>query len=78
MKERDLGGGEGRGLGAREGQGDTKRTPDGLPVHSFHKLPDDLSGKALKQLRLPGHGKVLLCVVTVPTGCRNGPSIPSP
>ncbi len=46
---------------------DTKRTPDGLPVHSFRTLLDDLSGMALNQLRLPGHGESLLSVVTAPT-----------
>ena len=46
---------------------DTKRTPDGLPVHSFRTLLDDLSGMALNQLRLPGHGESLLTVVTTPT-----------
>lgn len=71
---RPIAGGESRGLGARQGQGGTKRAPDGPPVHSFRTLLDDLSGKSLIQLRLPGHGTVLLRVVTVPTGCRNGPS----
>ena len=46
---------------------DTKLTPDGLPVHSFRTLLDDLSGMALNQLRLPGHGESLLSVVTAPT-----------
>ena len=45
----------------------TKRTPDGLPVHSFRTLLDDLSGLALNQLRLPGHGDSRLTVVTAPT-----------
>ncbi len=44
-----------------------KRTPDGLPVHSFRTLLDDLSGMALNQLRLPSHDETLLCVVTAPT-----------
>ena len=44
---------------------DTKRTPDGLPVHSFRTLLDDLSGMALNRLRLPGES--LLTVVTTPT-----------
>ncbi len=46
---------------------DTKRTVDGLPVHSLRTLLDDLSGLALNQLRLPGHGDSLLTVVTKPT-----------
>ena len=46
---------------------DTKLTPDGLPVHSFRTLLDDLSAMALNQLRLPGHGESLLTVVTTPT-----------
>ena len=46
---------------------DTKRTPDGLPVHSFRTLLDDLSGMALNRLRLQGHGDSLLTVVTTPT-----------
>ncbi|MDE0346553.1 MAG: hypothetical protein OXI66_12365 [Boseongicola sp.] len=51
--------------------------PDGPPVHSFRTLLDDLSGKSLIQLRLPGHGTILSNVVTVPTGCRKGLSSPS-
>ena len=51
--------------------------PDGPPVHSFRTLLDDLSGKSLIQLRLPGHGTILPNVVTVPTGCRKGLSSPS-
>ena len=46
---------------------DIKRTPDGLPVYSSRTLLDDLSGMALNQLRLPGHGESLLSVVTAPT-----------
>ncbi len=46
---------------------DTKLTPDGLPVHSFRTLLDDLSGMALNQMRLPGHDETLLSVVTAPT-----------
>ena len=45
----------------------TKRTADDLPAHSFRTLLDDLSGMALNQLRLPGHGESLLTVVTTPT-----------
>ncbi len=45
----------------------TKRTADDLPAHSFRTLLDDLSGMALNQLRLPGHGESLLSVVTRPT-----------
>ena len=45
----------------------TKLTPDGLPVHSFRTLIDDLSSMALNQMRLPGHDKTLLSVVTAPT-----------
>ncbi len=48
----------------------TKRTPDGLPVHSLRTLLDDLSGMALNQLRLPGHGDSLLTVVTTPAPVR--------
>ncbi|MCY4459337.1 MAG: hypothetical protein OXC26_02885, partial [Albidovulum sp.] len=45
----------------------TKRTADDLPAHSFRTLLDDLSGMALNQMRLPGHGESLLSVVTKPT-----------
>ncbi|MCY4589381.1 MAG: IS1634 family transposase [Alphaproteobacteria bacterium] len=48
----------------------TKRTADDLPAHSFRTLLDDLSGMALNQLRLPGHGESLLSVVTRPTPVR--------
>ncbi len=44
-----------------------KRTADDLPAHSFRTLLDDLSGMALNQMRLPGHGESLLSVVTKPT-----------
>ena len=37
-----------------ERKADTKRTPDGFPVHSFATLLDDLSGVALNKVRLPG------------------------
>ena len=45
----------------------TKLTHDGLPVHSFRTLLDDLSGMALNLLRLPSHAETLLTVVTAPT-----------
>ncbi len=44
-----------------------KRTPDGLPVHSFRTLLADLSGVVLNRVRLPGRGDSLLSVVTRPT-----------
>ncbi|MDE0696126.1 MAG: hypothetical protein OXH76_09880 [Boseongicola sp.] len=50
---------------------------DGLAVRSFCTLLDDLSGEALNQPRLPGHGKILPSVVTAHTGTRIGPSISS-
>ena len=45
----------------------SKRTADGLPVHSFRTLLDDLSGVVLNQMRLPGEGENRLSVVTTPT-----------
>ena len=44
-----------------------QRTEDGLPVHSFNTLLDDLSGVALNQLRLSGHEGGLVTAVTSPT-----------
>ena len=45
----------------------TKRTPDGLPVHSFQTLVADLSTVVLNRVRLPGHDHSLLSVITTPT-----------
>ena len=44
-----------------------KRTPDGLPVHSFRTLLADLSGVVLNRVRLPGRGDSLLSVAARPT-----------
>ena len=46
---------------------DTKRTPDGFPVHSFETLLDDLSSVALNKVRLPGEPESELAIVTQPT-----------
>ena len=45
----------------------SKRTPDGLPVHSFRTLMEDLSTMVLNQLRLPGQESSLISIVTSPT-----------
>ena len=45
----------------------TKRTPDGLPVHSFRTLLADLSGVVLNRVRLPGRGDSLLSAAARPT-----------
>ena len=49
------------------GRGRNRAYPDGLPVRSFRTLLDDLSGMALNQLRMPGHGECLLFLVTATT-----------
>ena len=46
---------------------DTKRTPDGLPVHSFETLLDDLSSVVLNIVRMPEHPESRLTLVTQPT-----------
>ena len=46
---------------------DTKRTPDGLPVHSFETLLDDLSSVVLNIVRMPEHPESKLALVTQPT-----------
>ena len=45
----------------------TKQTPDGLPVHSFHTLLDDLSSVVVNAVRLPGVDQAGLAIVTRPT-----------
>lgn len=46
---------------------DTKRTPDGLPVHSSETLLDDLSGFVLNIVRMPKHPESKLALATQPT-----------
>ena len=46
---------------------DSKLTADGLPVHSFRTLLEDLSTMVLNQLRLPGQESSLISIVTSPT-----------
>ena len=46
---------------------DTKRTPEGLVVHSFETLIEDLSGVALNKVCLPGQPDTSLAIVTQPT-----------
>ena len=46
---------------------DTKRTPDGLPVHGFEKLLDYLSSVALSIVRMPDRPESGLALVTQPT-----------
>ena len=46
---------------------DSKLTADGLPVHSFRTLMEDLSTMVLNQLRLPGQESSLISIVTSPT-----------
>ena len=43
---------------------DTKQTPDGLPVHSFETLLDDLSSVVLNIVRMPEHPESKLALVT--------------
>ena len=42
----------------------TKQTPDGLPVHSFRTLLDDLSCVVVNTVRLPGADQARMAVVT--------------
>ena len=46
---------------------DTKRTPDGFPVHGFETLRDDLSSVLLNILSMPEHPESKLALVTQPT-----------
>ena len=45
----------------------TKQTPDGLPVHSFRTLLDDLACVAVNTVRVPGPQPARIAVVTRPT-----------
>ncbi len=45
----------------------TRQTPDGLPVHSFRTLLDDLSSVALNTVHLAGSEASPLTIVTRPT-----------
>ena len=47
--------------GARRGR---KETPDGLPVHSFRTLIDDLASVVVNVIRLPGAGQERTTIVT--------------
>ena len=42
----------------------TKETPDGLPVHSFRTLIDDLASVVVNVIRLPGAGQERTTIVT--------------
>ena len=46
---------------------DTKRTPDGLPVHGFRTLLDDLGTLTLNDASLPGRPDSLFRIATEPT-----------
>ncbi len=46
---------------------DTKRTPDGLPVHSFTALLADLGTLTLNEVTLPGRSDCALPLLTKPT-----------
>ena len=48
--------------GKRKAQ--TKETPDGLPVHSFRTLIDDLASVVVNIIRLPGASKERTTIVT--------------
>ena len=50
----------------------TKRTRDGLPVHGFRTLPDNLSEVALRRFRLEGTAKAELTVMTTLTCLQAG------
>ena len=49
----------------------TKVTPDGLPVHSFRTLIDDLASVAVNVVRLPGAGRERTTIVTQRTRLQN-------
>ena len=48
-----------------------KVTPDGLPVHSFRTLIDDLASVAVNVVRLPGAGRERTTIVTQRTRLQN-------
>ena len=47
--------------------GDFWRTPDGLPVHGFRTLLDDLGTLTLNDASLPGRPESLFRIATEPT-----------
>ncbi len=50
-----------------QGKAATRRTSDGMPVHSFRTLLDDLSTIVLNTVRLPGTEQARVAIVTRPT-----------
>ena len=50
-----------------KGKADTKRTPDGLPVHSFSTLLADLGTLTLNHASLPGRPDSRFLLVSEPT-----------
>ena len=52
----------------------TKETRDGLPVHSFRTLIDDLASVVVNVIRLPGAGTERTTIVTRRTRLQAGPS----
>ena len=45
----------------------TKRTPEGLPAHSFPTLLGDLASLVLNQARLPTQAQTAIAIATKPT-----------
>ena len=45
----------------------SKRTADGLPVHSFRTLLEDLATLTLNEVSLPGNPELALPLLAVPT-----------
>ena len=74
---RPIAGGERRGLGAREGQGDTKRIPRRAAGPRLPHAARRPLGQVTGPTAPAGHGTILLSVVAAPTGFRNGQSSPT-
>ncbi len=47
-----------------QGKAATRRTSDGMPVHSFRTLLDDLSTIVVNTVRLPGTEQARVAIVT--------------
>ena len=50
---------------------DSKLTADGLPVHSFRTLMEDLATLTLNEVSLPGNPELVLPLLAVPTKLQN-------
>ena len=53
--------------GRAQRKAETKTTSNGLPVHSFETLMDDLATLTLNSVSLPGHPGAVVPMVSEPT-----------